>query len=281
MSLFGGAVTEPATETAQRAVGDTPVTAKKAAKIEKHALAPKIQVLDVYVTTKTDLSILVDGSTRFHVSRMHMCLASPVWNAMLDPNGRFLENKKGEDVTFEDDAVEPFQLVLDIIHINFGRLPSRISSSQLYELAQFSDKYDVTQTVEAFLPQWIQAKPDLLHSLPSGRRLWVIWVFGYAKLDPELLCFATSFDEHVKSEKRKRYDVALATPELEPLPPGLESKSSAPLHLHLLTVRCCHNIQESPMGRRRMGEPKARENPRSSHGKIEATSEGEDLSKLG
>ena len=90
-----------------------------------------------------DLRLLVKGPgdkwTTLIVSSSAMCLASPVWRAMLNPRSHFREAEK-QEVEFPDDDLDALLIVLRVAHLKFRELPKTVSFDGLVNLAVLSDK---------------------------------------------------------------------------------------------------------------------------------------------
>jgi hypothetical protein len=131
-----------------------------------------------------DLVLLVGedfGSThQFRVCRNTLCMASPVWRAML--SGEFVEAKLGE-IPFADDDPDALLLVLRIAHLRFHEIPQQMTRHKLVEVATICDKYDTVAMCRPFIRDWM--KPWLkvmVFNRPGNEEfLWITWVFGYAK----------------------------------------------------------------------------------------------------
>ena len=107
------------------------------------------------LTSLSDLSIRVRdrndseccSKKNFHVSRAVMCLASPVWKAMLAPDRSFKEarpeSSHGAVVDFSDDDPEALHLLLNIAHLNFHELPESLKYEELLQVCVPCDKYDM------------------------------------------------------------------------------------------------------------------------------------------
>jgi hypothetical protein len=152
------------------------------------------------LTTLSNLTIVVGGFAqlpkKFPVVLETLCLASPMWRAMLRRGGPWLEND-AEEVAFPDDDPESFELVLQIIHGQFHSLPDKISTEMLVQLAVLCDKYQMANVIrKPFVENWMQPwkKDDRNHeyeilagywSLRPKRTnvdcqslLFVAWTFG-------------------------------------------------------------------------------------------------------
>lgn len=112
------------------------------------------------------------------VSRKAMRLASPVWDAMLDPAKPYVESNSTQ-VAFEDDDLEAFIVLLYIAHCQFRKLPNTLSYNRLLHLTVLCDKYDTVGLVRPFLPAWVEPWKKFAHEKGFERFLCVAYTFGF------------------------------------------------------------------------------------------------------
>ncbi len=104
----------------------------------------------IHVDPSGDLSLIVewkDDDTKatitktFVVSSNALCLASPVWKATLDSHGPWAKQTSNQEGfrMLEDDA-EALLILLDVAHLNFDRILSTATFSQLLQLSILCDK---------------------------------------------------------------------------------------------------------------------------------------------
>ena len=132
----------------------------------------------VHVDPSGNLTLIVgpeDNQKAFTVSSAAMCLASPVWRAMLDPKGHFLEaHSSDRKVSFPDDNPEALLLLLNVIHLQFLKVPQTLPTEELYEVAVLCDKYDTVTVVRPVSPlsklTFALPYPELLGNTPSGHK---------------------------------------------------------------------------------------------------------------
>lgn len=105
-----------------------------------------------------------ERTARFQVNSNSLCLASPVFRAMLGSNSHFKEATALEaraknpasppvEITLADDDPNALALVLRIIHHQNNSLPKTLSEDQLYEVAIICDKYDLRHALMLWLDQ--------------------------------------------------------------------------------------------------------------------------------
>lgn len=86
----------------------------------------------------------------FVVSSKVMCLASPVWRAMLDPQGHWAKQPSGVFSLLEDDP-DALLIILRIAHLQFSDLPDAlVIYKHLVQLAVLCDKYGGTLSANGF-----------------------------------------------------------------------------------------------------------------------------------
>lgn len=132
-----------------------------------------------------NLTILVgedkDGQPikKFRVISETLRLASPVWNAMLRPDGPFLENGAHE-VKFPADDPDAFQVVLQILFHQSRSLTDHLSLPTLLGLAMMVDKYDLSAVVVPIASQWSSVlETDFTNTqYPIEQNLFIAWTLG-------------------------------------------------------------------------------------------------------
>jgi hypothetical protein len=102
-----------------------------------------------------DLTLLVGEdfgpASRFRVSRNTMCMASPVWRAML--SGPFSEaNKDIDEITYADDNPVALLVILRIAHLKFASISRKTTLEELVDIATICDKYNTVAICSAVYP---------------------------------------------------------------------------------------------------------------------------------
>ena len=146
-----------------------------------HPFRPTDMKDTIYLDFSGNLRLLVKESDdewrTLVVSSSAMCLASPVWRAMLDPKSQFKEAER-QEVEFPDDDLDALLIILRVAHLKFRDLPDSLSFKGLVNLAVVSDKYDTVGVVRRWLPQWLG--PWYKESCSPGYEEWlsIVWTTG-------------------------------------------------------------------------------------------------------
>lgn len=124
-----------------------------------------------------------DGSERLLlVSTAVMCLASPVWAAMLKPTSSFMESE-AKEVNLSDDDAESILITLRIAHLKHLQIPATLNFEQLYEMAVVCDKYDMVTLVSPWLDGWATERmKEAANKRGYERWLFIAYTFGFAEL---------------------------------------------------------------------------------------------------
>jgi hypothetical protein len=137
----------------------------------------------------------------FLVSSHAMCLASPVWHAMFNPNGHFRESHE-RDIPFLDDDPDPFEIALLIAHAQFSKVPTNVTLGVFVKLAVLANKYDLVPLLIPFTASWAKIlttdRPVLLDGWIAEHQLFTAHVFGLKEAGQEALkhlCLHTTVDE--------------------------------------------------------------------------------------
>lgn len=136
-----------------------------------------------------DLILEVDspvGLARFKVVSAVLCLASPVFRAMLGPDSNFKEACELRDaeastepyvIPLEDTDPRALAVILNAIHLRNDYVPQSISFANLYELAVICDKYDCAAAVTLWVFIWIKSWKDLALQPGYEKWLFIAWTF--------------------------------------------------------------------------------------------------------
>ncbi|KAF6235845.1 hypothetical protein HO173_006040 [Letharia columbiana] len=149
----------------------------------------------------------------FVVSSKVMCLASPVWRAMFDPQGHWARHSSGV-FSFPDDDSDALLIILQIAHLQFSDLPDALLIYEhLLQLAVLCDKYNTVRLVRPWISKWqapLQAQAEECRQSGGegyeGYETWlfIAWTFGdeavFRKISRSLVL--TSTVTTVNGEKR-------------------------------------------------------------------------------
>ena len=129
-----------------------------------------------------DLKIVIDidhEKTCVIVSSQALCLASPVWRAMLNPKSGFQEATSADrTIYFLDDDVQTLLLLLRICHLRFSEVPQTLDLDQLFETAILCDKYDIVTLIRPWLSKWQEPLLPQAGEDDDEKWLFISWTLG-------------------------------------------------------------------------------------------------------
>lgn len=167
-----------------------------------------------------DLTLIVgENETHFRVSKVALCLASPVWRAMV--SGEFVESTTKE-VRLPTDQADAMRVLLLQAHLQFARLPSRPSFKTVSGIAELCEKYDVLSLTQDRLIEWVARFRVLQRLPPSSQGDLVTWARGWIWIGWTLKRW-DYFCNAMEVLMQKASPVALSR--LGDLPPGCEGRS--------------------------------------------------------
>ncbi|PQE27472.1 Nuclear pore protein [Rutstroemia sp. NJR-2017a BVV2] len=116
------------------------------------------------------------------VSSKHMCLASPVFKAMLQGEfreGKELREMKQLDLPLPDDDTEAMKILVYIIHCKHKLVPLKVDLTLLTNIALLVDKYRLHEVLGIMVPIWKKhLEADSLKKFRSVIRwICIAWVF--------------------------------------------------------------------------------------------------------
>ncbi|TGO58805.1 hypothetical protein BCON_0051g00450 [Botryotinia convoluta] len=118
------------------------------------------------------------------VSSKHMCLASPVFKAMLQHNnfkeGRELASAGKIEISLPDDDPDAFAILMCIIHGRTRNVPRQIDLDLLSRISTLVDKYQLHEVVEIMSGRWISLlEAELPEEFTDDLLPWlsISWVF--------------------------------------------------------------------------------------------------------
>lgn len=198
----------------------------------------------ICVDPNGDLDLIVglyDASRTFRVSAPVMRLVSPVWRMMLSPENGFKESKFGEGpITFPEDDVLTFFIVLLAGHSRFQMIPEQIEFKQLVNLCVTCDKYDCISVLGPWISAWISPWTKDMAAEGYEEWLFVAWVLGdeiaFKRIVGPLIliCQTNEFKQCLNSS---------LTVLDEKLPPGLAESILDARHAALTKIiEACHSM---------------------------------------
>lgn len=126
---------------------------------------------------------------KFRLSSRHLCLASPVFSAMLcggwKESAGSVESQSSYKIGATDWNTEAFLLLMNIIHGHHRKVPRFVDLDTLAQLSILVDYYKCHEITEFFAHLWMD---ELSFALPTsyGREsvIWlsVSWVFSKADI---------------------------------------------------------------------------------------------------
>ncbi|KAF8441178.1 hypothetical protein BGX38DRAFT_1204090 [Terfezia claveryi] len=149
------------------------------------------------------------GIARFRVNSNILCIASPVFRAMLGGKSQFRERaalsarastSEPLELSLADDDPNALTVILRIIHLQYDWVPPSVNANQLYTIAVICDKYDMRQSLEVWLVKWISPLVQPSASPVSGGNwLFIAYAFGrkdlFSRLTKELILQCRSDDD--------------------------------------------------------------------------------------
>jgi hypothetical protein len=127
------------------------------------------------------------GTARFKVSSQVLCIASPVFRAMLGPSSSFKEacELRASAISSEpyvlqlgEDDPQALVVVLNALHLQGSKVPISISFQNLVDLAIICDKYDCAPGVTLWADVWTEVWKKYALEPGFERWLFISWTFG-------------------------------------------------------------------------------------------------------
>jgi hypothetical protein len=139
-----------------------------------------LKMFDEVFDPHGDLTLLVGSDTpndhvlRYRVSTHVLCLASPVWEAML--TGNFREGL-AKNIPFPEDDASALRILLLIAHRLDKVSTKPMSVDALANIADLCDKYDTVDLVRQYTDHWVKdcRFPNLLEPVAHPEQL--LWVY--------------------------------------------------------------------------------------------------------
>jgi hypothetical protein len=122
-----------------------------------------------------------DQQKCFLVCPHTMARACSAWEKMLF--GRWAESKQASstnnaiwEVIFPEDNPISVELILNIIHGRYNKVPESLSVQELFNLTVLTDKYDLTSQLRPWAAAWFKAVENA-HGV-DYMLLWISWELG-------------------------------------------------------------------------------------------------------
>ena len=183
-----------------------------------------------------DVAVGLDTEAKtFRVSSKVMCLTSKAWRVMLSHG--FKETNQGADpITFPEDDIYAFFIILLASHLKFHLLPSSIDFKNLFHLCILGDKYDCIRVLKPWLTDWMSPWTDYLAYAGYEEWAFITWAVG------EEEDFEEAINAILWSCKTNDSKQCLASSGMvldDKLPPGLPGKHPvlrfSPFSVHVAT----------------------------------------------
>ncbi|KAF8468193.1 hypothetical protein BDZ91DRAFT_722092 [Kalaharituber pfeilii] len=156
----------------------------------------KVAHINIYPAGDITLAVphSVEGSTKqaiayFLVNSQILCVASPVFRAMLSKTSNFKEavsvsnkasNSEPTEVQLLDDNPKALAIILRAIHLQSEWVPNSLTTGQLYEVAIICDKYDMQRSLEHWLQKWIPQRESEASTYPHK---WLFISIAFSRKD--------------------------------------------------------------------------------------------------
>ena len=195
----------------------------------------------IFILDSGDLRLLVTYSNdriTFVVSSHAISLASPIWKKILHPPFHRLPGEEEDNalqdkqIDFSEDKGEALLPLLRIAHLQFSKVPPKLTFKSILDIAVLCDKYDCVGLVKPWLPLWL-VNEEIQYREPKHEEwLFIAWVFGREKTFREL---ATKLVKEVKTSHKG--DCLTSAGEILPsqMPPDIIGK---PCIMHYALCVC-------------------------------------------
>lgn len=147
-----------------------------------------IAIVDIVPYGDLVLQVSSDaGIARFKVSSQVLCIASPVFRAMLGPSSNFKEacelraaaaDAQPYVLSLGEDDPQALAVVLNALHLQGSKVPISISFQNLVDLAIICDKYDCAPGVTLWADVWTEVWKNYALEPGFERWLFIAWTFG-------------------------------------------------------------------------------------------------------
>lgn len=129
----------------------------------------------------------------FVVSSHAMAPVCDAWAHMATRHDRCKEEEMAENVgsadgggvasvPLPDDDPDGLEVLLNIAHLRFDRVPEKLKFKRLLAVAVLMEKYGVTKMVRPWWQRWLAAVKDKAHVPGYEELLYIAWAFGDEKV---------------------------------------------------------------------------------------------------
>lgn len=127
-----------------------------------------------------------DTPTRALASTSSLSIASPVWKKFLCPPWATDSTTPATSLDFTSDPLFAITLLLQVAHLQFRNIPSKLPYSQLLQVAILCDQYSCASLVAPWLDSWLSDEKTA--SKEDGKEGWlfIAWAFGRESVFEEL-----------------------------------------------------------------------------------------------
>lgn len=145
----------------------------------------------IYFDRDGDTRLLLDADQEpriFVVSSKAMTLVCDSWNRMLSPNSHFKEARQGDgrEIFLPDDDSDGLEILLNIAHLHFDRVPQELGFEDLLAVSVLTEKYGATRLVRPWVKRWLEGNKSLIDEPGHEEWLWVAWAFGESEIFEKL-----------------------------------------------------------------------------------------------
>ena len=85
---------------------------------------------------------------------------------------------EAKSIDFTDDSAEARLILLRIAHCQFSKIPLRLESGMILDMAVLCDKYDCVGLVKPWLDMWLVDEWSQYDRPGNEQWLFIAWVFG-------------------------------------------------------------------------------------------------------
>ncbi|KAF4534771.1 Nuclear pore protein [Lasiodiplodia theobromae] len=122
-----------------------------------------------------------DPERTYVVSSKAMSLVCSAWKSMLSRNNGFKEGTLVESncaIPLPDDDPEALELLLNIAHMRFERIPKTLTFDDLLAVADLTEKYGAVKILRPWLKDWLKDIEHLVKEPGYEEWLFIAWAFG-------------------------------------------------------------------------------------------------------